>query len=503
MTFVSRTTAMRAITPRPPVRSGKPKLLASCAIAAGIVALAYGGPTLAQVAGTGTITTLPSGTTGGTGANPSTVNVTGPQSIIDWTPSNAPVGGVVDFLPTGNTLTFVGNTPNYIVLNRFVTGAGNQIGINGTVNGQVVIAGLPVQQGGNIWFYNAGGILIGSSGVFNVGSLVLTTNDVVTTGGLLGPAGEIRFRGANGNVAPVTVNGTINAANPLNPGGSYVALVAPRVVQAGAVRVDGSVGYVAAEQADIRINSGLFDINVLVGAEGGNAITHSGTTTGPAHQQGDTDQSRIYMVAIPKNDAVTMLVTGSIGYDDALSAQVDPDGAVRLSAGYNIVAGELAAAPVNATAANITINDTLFRSDTIARASGALLGQPLQPLPPPLLPFAPPPHIGRVVVEGNGTFIGDASATFNVGTGQAVGATGNFTVQSGGTGGAPGSSSVNVNGGQFGVGGNLSITATGALDATSGDSQGGTARLDVNSGGLATVTGTAILPKYLPSSCKN
>src|SRR3546814_4635185 len=58
-----------------------------------------------------------------------------------------------------------------------------------------------------------------------------------------------------------------------------------------------------------------------------------------------------------------------------------PDGAVRLSAGYNIVGGELAAAPVNATAANITAADTLFRSNTIARASGAFTAGPTQPLP--------------------------------------------------------------------------------------------------------------------------
>lgn len=484
---------MRATATPSPNRNGKRRLFESCAIAAGLMALAYGGPALAQVAGSGTITNLPGGTTGNTGANPSTVNVTGSQNIVTWTPSNAPVDGVIDFLPSGNTLNFVGNTPGYIVLNRFTSAAGtsitDQIALNGTVNSYVGATTGP--RGGNIWFQNAGGVLIGSSGVINVGSLVLTSNDIDTTGGLLGPGNTIRFRGAPGSTASVSVLGAINANNVGNPGSSYVALVAPRVVQAGAVTVDGSAAYVAAEQADIRINNGLFDINVLVGAEGGNVITHTGTTTGPAHQQGDVDQSRIYMVAIPKNDAVTMLVSGQIGYDDALSAQVDPDGAVRLSAGYNITGGELDAAPVNATAANISITDTLFRSDTVARASGALVGQPVQVLPPPVLPFAPPPQQGRILVQGNGTFIGDASATFNVNAGRAVGATGNFTVQSGGTNGAPGNASVNVNGGQFGVGGNLTISANGTVDAATGDSIGGAARLNVNSGGLAAIGGTA------------
>jgi len=491
MTFASRTIAMRATITEvsdthAPSHRGKRRLLASCAIGAGLMALAYGGPTLAQVAGSGTITTLPGGTTTGTGVNPTTVNVNGPQSIIDWTPSNAPVGGIIDFLPSGNTLNFVGNTVDYVVLNRFIAASGtpiaDQIALNGTVNSVVSISGLPNLQNGHIWFYNAGGILIGNGAAINVGSLVLTTNDVITTGGLFGPAGEIRFRGASGNLAPVTIaNGAaINADNAFNPGSSYVAIVAPRIVQAGAVRVDGSAAYVAAEQTDIRINTGLFDINVLVGAEGGNVITHTGSTTGPAHAQGDIDQSRIYMVAMPKNDAVTMLVSGSIGYDDAVSAQTDPDGAVRLSAGYNIFGGELDGAPANAAAANITINDTFFASDTFARASGALLGQPLQQVPLP--PTQPPPHVGRIFVAGSGIFIGDTSAMFNVGAGQVVGATGSLTLASGGANGAFGSAAVNVSGGQLLTGGLLAILADGQIDPATGSSTAGTASLTMTGG---------------------
>ncbi|MEI4505432.1 hypothetical protein WBQ88_08205 [Sphingopyxis sp. CCNWLW253] len=475
---------MRAIASLSPSGPGKQRLLTSCAIAAGMMALAYGGPALAQVAGSGTITTLPSGTTAGTGVNPSTVNVTGPQSIVDWTPSNTPVAGVIDFLPGGNTLNYVGDTAGYVVLNRFVDGAGtsitDQIGLNGIVNSYVGATTGP--RGGNIWFYNAGGILIGATGIINVGSLVLTTNDIITTGGLFGPGGEIRFNGAAGSTSAITVNGAINANNVGNPGSSYIALVAPRVVQAGAVRVDGSAAYVAAEQAEIRINGGLFDINVTRGVEGGNAITHTGTTTGPAHQDGDTDQSRIYMVAIPKNDAVTMLVSGAIGYDDAVSA-TEEDGAVRLSAGYNIVGGDLATTPVNATAANITAGDTLFRSSTVARASNVLAAQPTQPLP-----SSPPPlsSAGQFFVEGNGTFIGDASATVSIGANQSGGAAGTFTVQSGGRDSAPGNAAVNITGGTFSAPGALSILASGTPDALTGDSQGGTASLTITGGSVTT-----------------
>ncbi|HWV59221.1 MAG TPA: hypothetical protein VN034_01090, partial [Sphingopyxis sp.] len=475
---------MRATATFSPVRKGKRHLLTSCAIAAGIAALAYGGPASAQVAGSGSFVSG-TGSIGNDGAtNSTTVNVDGAQSIINWVPTDtAPTGGAIDLLPAGENWNFVG-TGDYTVLNRVVNGSGGslsrQIALNGTVNSYTGSTSGP--RGGNIWFYNAGGILIGASGVINVGSLLLTTNDIVTPGGLFGPGGTIRFNGASGSTSAITVNGAINANITGSPGSSYVALVAPRVVQAGAVRVDGSAAYVAAEQANIRINGGLFDIDVTVGAEGGNAITHTGTTTGPAHLDTNGNQSRIYMVAIPKNDAVTMLVSGAIGYDDALSAQVDPDGAVRLSAGYNIVGGELAATPTNTTAANITAGDTLLRSNTVARASGAFAATPTQVLPGSSPPLS---SAGQFFVEGSGTFIGDASATVSIGANQSGGATGSFTVQSGGRGGTPGNAAVNVSGGTLSAPGALTIRASGTPDAVTGDAQGGTASLTITGGAVS------------------
>ncbi|WP_227340310.1 beta strand repeat-containing protein [Sphingopyxis sp. P8] len=469
-------------------RHGKHRLMTSCAVAAGMMALACGGPALAQVAGTGTFV---SG--GGAGSsivdsgatNTTTVTLGSNQSIINWVPTDtAPTGGAIDFLPDGENLNFIG-TGGYTVLNRFVDGGGGslsrQIALNGTVNSYIGSTTGP--RGGNIWFYNAGGILIGASGVINVGSLVLTSNDIDTTGGLLDPTdGSIRFRGASGGLSSITVNGSITAGNTLDPGSSYVAMVAPRIVQAGSVSVDGSAAFVAAEQADIRINGGLFDINVLVGAEGGTVITHSGTTTGPAHQQGDTDQSRIYMVAIPKNVAVGMLVSGNVGYQDAMSPQIEPDGAVRLSAGYNIVGGELDTTPVNGVAANITVTDTIFDSSVVAQASGAFVGGPLLPLAgmgPPINNPGPTAD-GRLVVLGDATFIGDASATLTVGATQQVGATGNMVVQSGGANGAAGTASVNVaEGGSLVTLGDLSVLANGVADSLTGDSEGGTASMNV------------------------
>lgn len=477
---------MRASNATPPARKGKGRLFESCAIAAGLIALMHGGPAPAQVVGTGQVVSgsgsiSPPDPLGPTAPPNSTqVEVSTPQTIINWTPADdAPTGGAIDFLPAGSTLEFYG-TGDYTVLNRFVDANGGSIGrqvaLNGTVNSYVGsrFAGSGNVQGGNIWFYNAGGVLIGNGAAINVGSLLLTANDIDTTGGMFGAGGEIRFRGAAGTSRVEIASGaSINAAVAGNPGGSYVALVAPRVVQSGAVRVDGSAAYVAAEQADIRINGGLFDIDVLVGPDGGNAIVHDGSTTGPAHEQGDVDQSRIYMVAIPKNDAVTMLVSGEVGYDDAIVAQTDPDGAVVLSAGYGVTAGQIDASPANGVAANIAVSDTIFHSSVTAHTSGAFTGAPANAVPPFPIPGAPAQ--GMLVTEGDATFIGDTSASLTVGIGQQAGATGSLSLQSSGT------ASIAVSGGQLAVGGALDLASTGPVQAD-GSSAGGDVTLSIIDG---------------------
>jgi filamentous hemagglutinin family protein len=201
---------MRATSIPSPIRQGRRRLLGSCAIAAGLAALAFGGPALAQVAGTGTIvsgsgTISPPDPLGPLAPPNSTqVQVGGAETIINWTPTdNAPTGGAIDFLPAGNTLEFYG-PGQYTVLNRFTDASGGSIGrqvaLNGTVNSYIGsrFATGGNARGGSIWFYNAGGVLIGSTGVVNVGSLVLTANAIDTSGGLFGPGGEIRFRGAAG-----------------------------------------------------------------------------------------------------------------------------------------------------------------------------------------------------------------------------------------------------------------------------------------------------------------
>ena len=477
------------------------RLMASAAVAASLTALALAPAAHAQgVAGTGVVN---SGTASISSPNASTtqVNTSSAQTIITWSPTDtAPTGGPINFLPDGNALNFIGTVPGYTVLNRFLTSGlpiNRQIALNGTINSFQNVAGINV-AGGNIWFYNAGGILVGSTGAINVGSLVLTANDIDTTGGLFSIGNNIRFRGTNGSTSTVQIDAgaAITVANT-NPGSAYLALVAPRIVQRGFVSTDGSTAYVAAEQADIRINQGLFDINVLVGAEGGTVIDHTGITTGPSAAQGDPNDSRIYMVAIPKNDAVTMLVSGQVGYQDPVTAQIDPNGAIRLSAGYDIVNGEIAASPnpVSTADANIGVRDIIFNSDIVARASNDFIGAPVAIIPAFNPSFMPPPQLGRIVTNGTALFQGDDVARLSIGNQQQIIANAGLTLRAGGTIGQPGLAEILLtynaaaagNRPGLGVTGQLVLDASrGALDS-SGAASGGTARIN-NNGGLIVAT---------------
>ncbi|MCB2088119.1 MAG: hypothetical protein KDD98_04740, partial [Sphingomonadaceae bacterium] len=279
------------------------------------------------------------------GATRDQVEVTTPQAIINWqTFDTATVDSTTDyvnFLPAGTELEFIGAGSDYTVLNRIfstpnASGVYRGIAFAGTVTSRLSDAG-PI--GGNVWFYSPGGILISSSGVFNVGSLVLTTSDLSSIDG----GGSVMNFGAVSQAdCSIIVQGGA-AINALNDG-SYVAMFAPRVQQSGTVTVNGSVAYVGAEQGQLTINNGLFDIAITVGSEDANGVVHDGTTTGPASIDTvgafgtvtDADNQAIYLVAVPKNDAITMLVGGDIGYQPAASASQGTNGEIILSAGANV-----------------------------------------------------------------------------------------------------------------------------------------------------------------------
>jgi len=310
------------------------------------------------------------------------VDVMTAQGIINWTTFAAGAAGTdVTFLGTGGNLEFTSTLADYTVLNRvFTPGVDSAIRIDGSVTSSVLGGGT---SGGNIWFYSPGGIVVGPTGSFDVGSLLLTSSDVNS----IVPGGQqMSFLGVAeaGTAVRIEAGATIDALN----NGSYVAIVAPRIEQGGTVNVNGSSAYVAAEQAQLTINNGLFDITVGVGSADANGIVHSGTTTG-AQSQGIIDQQSgqllladaqgIYMVAVAKNNAINMLVGGDIGFAAATGASVTDNGTIMLSAGAGIGVTGGTSDPAgefdtdNATGGgSVTLTQVTLNSDTEIFASDAV-----------------------------------------------------------------------------------------------------------------------------------
>lgn len=293
-----------------------------------------------------------------------TVLVTADEALLDWDATGT--DGV--FLPESTTLQFIRDGGAYTVLNRVTSSAvGGPLSISGTVD-----AGST----GKVWFYNPGGWVVGSTGVFNVGSLVLTSLPIAvdpatdTVSRLYGDKGEIRFGKALDPASSVTIGAgaQINANLATS---SYVALVAPKVVQGGTVTVDGSTAYVAAEAATMTINNGLFDIVVDSGTDDSTGIAHTGTTTGPAGSLSDPNH-RIYLVAVPKNQAMTAVVSGSLGYVPAVVASSESDGSIVLSAGYNVVGGNAASDSPVAGNASLLVTGLDASNDIAGAATGAI-----------------------------------------------------------------------------------------------------------------------------------
>ncbi|WP_152553455.1 beta strand repeat-containing protein [Erythrobacter longus] len=267
------------------------------------------------------------------GAAADTVELLGTSAIIDWTTFDTGTGSAVTFLGSERNLAFTSNNSDYTVLNRITTpGVESPVLINGNVT-STTSGGQTI--GGAVWFSSAGGLIIGSEASFNIGSLLLTTSQLDPNDVVAG-ASAINFLGVSDPASSVTIQSgaQINALN----NNSYVAVLAPRIVQNGTVNVNGSTAYVAAEEATLTIQNNLFDISVSVGSEDRDGIIHGGTTTGPS-STGITDEQAIYFVAVPKNDALTMLLGGEIGYAAAGSASV-VNGNIILTTGDRVVRSE-------------------------------------------------------------------------------------------------------------------------------------------------------------------
>ena len=444
-------------------------LLGTCAMIAVTIAIAHSNESFAQAVpaafqGTpsvaaGSASISRGGPSGGATAV-DTIRLNSQSAIINWDTFDRTTNSTIDFLPKNTVGTFQGLQQNFTVLNRvFAATPGQAISINGTV----LARNSQGQTAGDVWFYSPGGIIAGPTSVFNVGNLILTADDIDTTGGLFGTNNTIRFRGATGSTSAIAVQP--GAQLNLPGAGSYLALVAPQVIMGGTATVNGSTAYIAAEQVDIRINGGAFDIAFITGTGVANALIHSGTTTGPAAANGT-----IVMAAMPKNTAITLLVGGAVGYTPAATATVQ-NGTVVLSAGQDVVLGTIRQAP-SSTAANLTIGSGTFSSKVRAQATTIL---------------ASPDGNGPLTFTGNATLAGLNSVEVRADAGETVTSGGDLTLVSrrAGIGGTARLIADGV-GALISVGGvtQIDASAVGASNfaGAGGDAIGGTAEIVARQG---------------------
>lgn len=462
-----------------------------------------------------------------------TITVSSASAIIDWrlTPK-PPIPDPVVFLPAGSTGIFRSDVPgnNYAVLNRVIPIGANRILMDGKVMGQMLTAGGATAPGGTIVFYSPTGIIIGPNGSFDVGSLLLTALDP-----LLDPDGEFfvngRFQLAGGQFPDAAIETQPGSVFTALQEGSFVAFAAPRILHGGLVDVNGAAAFVGAEAVQLTIDQGLFDIQILVGSQAANPIVHSGETGGPA-SQGAADPHGIYMAAVGQQQAISLLLSGSVGFAPAVSAAVE-NGAILLSAGHNVTNGRIDRSPAAGEPATIRITGGRWSSDVTAQArteifaGNAGTGELHFEQDARLFAFdrvtlsADAGWLTRVggdallsaantepVLFNDVADIAGGAARIFAGSGARVEIAGNATVDASAAGGVlgaeagdgrGGTASVAADKGRVEIAGSLDLLAAGTgaaagpAEGAGGAGAGGDASVSTPSGGVVTVQGSAIV----------
>ena len=340
----------------------------SCSVLALAAVMAFGA-TPAQAQFVGTIDSSAGiDTINSTNSN---LIITGNQAVINWTATGTPNGGQISFLPDGNSVTFSSGS-DFAVLNRVNPGtSGNAIYLGGNISS---FAGDFI--GGTVYFYSPDGIVIGQNASINVGSLGLTTLPIADDGqgnwmtGFGGANPSVTFGQATNPNSYIRTNAAIDGSIMANGAGNYVALVAPIINHAGTIRTDGGAVLVAAEAASITFSdSGLYNIQVTTGSAAAQALTVNGGKIERNSQTIGGDR-HAYLVAVPKNDLTTLLITGGaeLGFDIAGSAGVEGN-TVVLRSGYTEVS-DTSLSYVDGKKGNLTIDNAAFTSDVETIAYG-------------------------------------------------------------------------------------------------------------------------------------
>jgi len=414
-----------------------------------------------------------------------TITVGSDRATITWTPSDtATGGGPVNFLGSSGTVNYVADGSlgtNYVVLNRILpTDQSRAVRLDGTINSDAA---------GSIWFYSPGGLLVGSTARINVGSLLLTASDPVVDGmgDFMSTPGQFSLAGQSGSTSAVVIEAGAELRAETIGQNNYVVAVAPRIQQDGLISVRGAATLVAAESADFAIDSqGLFNISVTAGSSvSTDTFTHSGSTGGP-DAAGAGETRRVYMVAIPKNNAITMAIqsSGSIGFDVAGAASLDGN-TIVLSAGHNIAdsgsGNPIAVGLAGAGMADISIARGSYTSNTYVKAVGNATITDVATGGTPDIAFA-----SSLSVHANST----AKLRAEQGT-ISVGGDLMLEADAGGTSAGAVALETGIGGTAVTVSGNLIVSASDIIGGSSA-ALGGLASVQ-SDGGTITVGGTAIV----------
>ena len=457
-------------------------------LALATVAVVGATPASAQsFAGTGAFTVNGGGGASiGTSPNTTTILLNPGQTVIDWSPTDTAIGGgSINFQPSGTTANFVGSG-NFAVLNRInPADSTRSVTLNGII--QTLVLGNNASVDGSLYFYTPGGFVIGSTARINVGSLVLSASPITVSGGSFINGTSVTFGQApNAASAIVTAAGSqINAT----AGDAYVAMVAPRVQHGGSINVSGSAALVGAEAATINFSpDGLFDIQIVSGTTDANGVSINGGTITGAASAGAADIHRAYLVAVPKNQALTMLLTAgsTLGFDIAGAANAVGN-TIVLSAGKDIVDGEiLVARSAGSGTGEAGISMTDVRT-TSALVSDAVHNNIID-------------VSATTAMTGNVTVNSDRLARIFTRAGGALTINGNVEVSGArtiaiGQTGTAANAEIWANGGAITINGNVLVTAdaigeTDLLGGPGANATGGAATLLANLGGTVRINGT-------------
>lgn len=188
-------------------------------------------------------------------ANTTNVTLNGSRTVIDWSRFD---------INNGDTANFVFANRSDIVLNRVNSATSSTI--NGNLNGTIGAGGA---AGGNIWIYNANGVVIGANARISTGGLLVTTAAVdratdSSPGGFLDDtATSFGFTGAASGTGITVQNGA-----QITSHGGAIALVAPVITtEAGSsisAQDGGNVLYGAAAKYQISFRqTGADDLDLL------------------------------------------------------------------------------------------------------------------------------------------------------------------------------------------------------------------------------------------------